>query len=75
MALKQEKKTIIVLTHELEKCLALAGRFFVLYEGRLRFDGAPQELLQKDDAHALFESWGIRHPFCRHEKIEDLLWL
>ena len=74
-ALKQKNKTVIVLTHELEKCLALADRFFVLYGGRVRFDGTPQALLQKNDARALLESWGIRHPFCRLEKIEDLLWL
>jgi biotin transport system ATP-binding protein len=75
MALKQQQKTVIVLTHELEKCLALADRFFVLYNGRLKFDGTPQEMLRKDNARALLESWGIRHPFCRLEKTGDLLWL
>jgi biotin transport system ATP-binding protein len=73
VALKAQKKTVIVLTHELEKCLALADRFFALYAGRVMFDGAP-ELLQTNDARTRLESWGIRFPFWRHEKIQDLLW-
>ena len=43
LQLHQEGKTIVVLTHELEKCLGLATRFMVLYRGQLVFDGSPQE--------------------------------
>jgi biotin transport system ATP-binding protein len=72
--LKGQKKTVVVLTHELEKCLALADRFFALAEGRLVFDGSPKEALEREGAADVFEGWGIRYPFSRAEKLEDLLW-
>jgi biotin transport system ATP-binding protein len=50
-------KTIVILSHELEKCLAFAGRFIVLYKGRKVFDGACKEALECN-----LESWGIHHP-------------
>jgi biotin transport system ATP-binding protein len=50
-------KTIIILSHEIEKCLALAGRFIILYKGRKVFDGSSKEALECD-----LESWGIHHP-------------
>jgi biotin transport system ATP-binding protein len=72
--LKAQKKTVILLTHELEKCLALADRFFALAEGRLVFDGSPEDALAQEGAESVFESWGIRHPFSRAETLGDLLW-
>lgn len=68
--LKEKHKTVIVLTHELEKILALADRFIVLDKGRVTFNGTPEEGL----AHNL-EEWGIRNPVARYRGIEDLLWL
>ena len=63
-------KTIIILTHETEKCLALAGRFIVLCKGKLVFDGSPEEALEKD-----LEYWGIRHPLRKTAQgLKDLLW-
>ncbi len=67
--LHQEGKTIILLTHEIEKCLALANRFMVLYRGDLVFDGPPQEGL-----HQNLESWAIRHPLRQYYALEDLVW-
>ena len=65
--LKKEKKTIILLTHEIEKCLSLADRFIVLDKGKIRFDGLPEKALEEN-----LEQWSIRPP---REKLEDLLLL
>ncbi|MDR2964887.1 MAG: ABC transporter ATP-binding protein, partial [Treponema sp.] len=64
-------KTLIILTHELEKCLALAKKFIVLYKGNKVYDGAVSGALSLD-----LEAWGIRHPlkYSQH-KIEELLWV
>ena len=67
--LKKKKCTIIILTHELEKCLALASRFIVLYKGEKVFDGLPSQGLNQD-----LEVWNIRNPIQSYTKIEDLLW-
>lgn len=68
--LKEEKKTIIVLTHELEKILALANKFIILDKGKIRFDGTPQDGLKLN-----LEQWGIRNPLVSNIKLEDLLWM
>jgi len=63
-------KTVIILTHELEKCLALADHFIVLFKGKKVFDGSPAEALDCD-----IEKWGIHHPLRnKADKLEDLLW-
>ena len=68
--LKQEGKTVIILTHEIEKCLGLADRFVVLYKGEKVFDGTPREgLCQK------LEDWNIRNPLVSYKGVEDLVWL
>jgi len=65
-----EGKTLIILTHELEKCLALANRFIVLCKGKKVFDGTAADALKHD-----LESWGIHHPLKNpSNKLEDLLW-
>jgi len=64
-------KTVIILTHELEKCLALSSKFIVLCKGNKVFDGSACDALNCDLA-----AWGIHNPLSkRPEKIEDLLWL
>jgi biotin transport system ATP-binding protein len=52
-------KTVIILTHELEKCLGLADRFMVLVNGRKVFHATPAEAL---DAKVSLASWGIHPP-------------
>ncbi|MCL2067407.1 MAG: energy-coupling factor ABC transporter ATP-binding protein [Treponema sp.] len=65
-----ENKTIIILTHEVEKCLALANRFIVLFKGRKVYDGSAQDALLLD-----LESWGIHNPLGKPvNKYEDMLW-
>jgi biotin transport system ATP-binding protein len=63
-------KTVIILTHEIEKCMALAERFIVLYKGKKVFDGSTEEALLAD-----IENWGIHHPLKNPvRELKDLLW-
>ena len=63
-------KTVIILTHELEKCLALAKRFIVLFKGQKVFDGDASKALYLE-----MENWGIHHPLKKAPaKLEDLIW-
>ena len=68
--LKEEGKTVLVLTHELEKVLALADRFMVLDKGQLVFDGTPRDGLKEN-----LEGWGIRNPLLACRSIEEMIWL
>ncbi|GBU28398.1 cobalt ABC transporter ATP-binding protein [Treponema sp. R8-4-B8] len=63
-------KTVIILTHELEKCLALSNRFIVLCKGKIVYDGTASDALSRD-----LESWGIHHPLKNSAReLGDLLW-
>ncbi|MDR2597690.1 MAG: energy-coupling factor ABC transporter ATP-binding protein [Treponema sp.] len=64
-------KTIIILTHELEKCLALSNRFIVLCKGKKVYDGSASSALSCN-----LEAWGIHHPLRNAAReLGDLLWL
>ncbi|MDE5614004.1 MAG: energy-coupling factor ABC transporter ATP-binding protein [Treponemataceae bacterium] len=67
--LKAQRKTVVVLTHELEKCLGLADRFIVLFRGEKVFDGTPQEGIAQP-----LEQWNIRNPLARYDSVADLVW-
>jgi biotin transport system ATP-binding protein len=62
-------KTLIILTHELEKCLALCDTLIVLYQGAVAFSGAPSEGLRRD-----LRQWGVRHPLENARELKDLVW-
>ena len=68
--LKQSGKTLIILTHELEKALALADRLLILHRGKLCDDGSPAEVLDRIDP-----AWGVRDPRRNYTAIEDCSWL
>lgn len=68
-SLKKEGKTIIILTHEIEKCLGLADQFVVLFRGEKVFDGKPATGLKKN-----LEQWNIRNPLVSYSKVKDLVW-
>ena len=68
--LKQQGNTIILLTHEIEKVLALANRFIVLDKGKIRFDGTPEQGLNQN-----LEQWFIKNPLTQYQQLGDLLWL
>jgi biotin transport system ATP-binding protein len=55
--LKREGKTVILLTHELEKVLALADRLVILHRGLVREDGPPEAVLDR-----LQDEYGVRDP-------------
>lgn len=67
--LKKKGTTVIILTHELEKCLGLADHFVVLHKGRKVFDGTPAAGLEQK-----LEEWGIRNPLNKYSVLEDLVW-
>lgn len=67
--LKSQGKTIVILTHETEKCLGLANRFIVLFRGEKVFDGTPEEGLQTN-----LEQWNIRNPLVSYVTLKDLVW-
>lgn len=67
--LKSQGKTIVILTHEIEKCLGLADRFIVLFRGEKVFDGTPEEGLQTN-----VEQWNIRNPLVSYVTLKDLVW-
>lgn len=69
-ALKAEGKTVIILTHEIEKCLGLADKFIVLFRGQKVFDGKPGDGLKEN-----LEQWNIRNPIVSYKGLEDLLWM
>lgn len=67
--LKDQKKTVIVLTHEIEKVLALANRMIILDKGKIRFDGSPRDGLKFP-----LEECGIKNPLNSYKTLEDLAW-
>ena len=68
--LKEKNKTIIILTHELEKVLAFADRLMILAGGKVQAQGKPEEVL-----NGLMPEWGVRDPRSSGIKIEDCTWL
>lgn len=68
--LKNDGKTIIILTHELEKVLGLANRLLILFHGSLVFDGSPINALNTD----VLKQWGIRNPLRSYTDFSDLIW-
>lgn len=67
--LKSEGKTVIILTHEIEKCLGLADKFVVLFRGQKVFEGTAEEGLKQD-----LESWNIKNPIVSYKGVQDLVW-
>ena len=68
--LKAEKKTVIILTHELEKVLALADRLVILDKGKIMDSGNPDEVLDRLDS-----AWGVRDPRHAYKSAADCTWL
>jgi biotin transport system ATP-binding protein len=68
--LKTSGKTLIILTHELEKALAFAGRLVILHQGEIRCDARPSEALD-----LLEPEWGVRDPRRSYTRAEDCSWL
>ena len=69
-ALKQNGKTVIVLSHELEKVLAFADRLVILANGKIRDQGESEEVLDRLDP-----AWGVRDPRGVYRSAKDCTWL
>ena len=67
--LKAQGKTVIILTHEIEKCLGLSEHFIVLFRGEKVFDGKPEEGIMQN-----LENWNIRNPLVSYSAVKDLQW-
>lgn len=67
--LKGRGLTVLLLTHEIEKCLALADRFLVIYRGQKVCDVDVDQTLGLD-----LEAWGIRNPDPGGDR-SRLLWI
>jgi biotin transport system ATP-binding protein len=70
LELKAAGRTLIVLTHELEKVLALADRLVILHRGRIRDDGKPEAVLER-----LRKEYGVRDPRRSYRTVADCTWL
>ena len=68
-SLKNQKTTIVILTHEIEKCLGLADKFIVLFRGQKVFDDKPEKTLETN-----LEKWNIKNPLTSYTKLQDLVW-
>jgi biotin transport system ATP-binding protein len=68
--LKAGGRTLIILTHELEKTLAFADRLVILDRGRIRDQGIPEEVLDRLDP-----AWGVRDPRRAYPSAADCTWL
>ncbi|QQO07991.1 energy-coupling factor ABC transporter ATP-binding protein [Breznakiella homolactica] len=69
-SLKEAGKTVIILTHELEKVLAMADRLVILDKGHIRGSGRPEEVLDR-----LKPEYGIRDPRKSYAAAGDCTWL
>jgi biotin transport system ATP-binding protein len=69
VSLHQSGHTIILVTHELEKILAHAGRLIIMEKGRIVRDGNPGQLIDE------VESYGIKRPYGENRKVETMTWL
>lgn len=68
--LKEQNKTIIVLTHDLEKILGLADSFIILDSGKIKFNGTPEDGLKLN-----LEEYGIKNPLTSYNSVKDLFWI
>lgn len=68
--LKEQNKTIIVLTHDLEKILGLADSFIILDSGKIKFNGTPEDGLKLN-----LEEFGIKNPLTSYNSVKDLFWI
>jgi biotin transport system ATP-binding protein len=68
-ALHERGKTIVVLTHELDKCLAHAGRLILMTDRRVLADGAPADLWSR------IPEARTHRPQGGPERLKEMTWL
>lgn len=67
--LHKEGKTIILITHDLEKSLAHADKVVLMDKGQIKMEGHPEEILK------VVEDYGIRRPWGDDRNLESMTWL
>lgn len=70
--LKEENKTIIILTHEIEKILALTNRIIIINDGSLVFDDKTENAIKLNKSD--WENFQLHYPFTSYKTLEDLIW-
>lgn len=70
--LKEENKTIIILTHEIEKILALTNRVVIINNGKLVFDDTTENATKMEKSQ--WENFELHYPFSSYKNLEDLIW-
>ena len=70
--LKEDNKTIIILTHEIEKILALTNRVVIINNGKLVFDDTTENTTQMKKSQ--WEEFELHYPFTSYKNLEDLIW-
>lgn len=69
MSLLNDGVTIVLLTHEIEKCLGKSDRLIIMQKGEVKYNGIPSGILGKPLAE-----WGIKNPLSSYTNISDLFW-
>ena len=69
VTLHRKGRTIILISHDLEKVLAHATHLVILNRGKVSAEGKPESLL------AQLENYGIRRPWGAHRTLESMTWL
>ena len=67
--LHKSGRTIILITHDLEKALAHCSRLILMNHGEICAQGDPHELLPR------LEEFGIRRPWGPDRSVESMTWL
>lgn len=70
--LKEDGKTILILTHEVEKVLALTNRVIVIKNGRLILDNSTNEIIKLEKSK--WEELELHYPLTEYKTLEDLIW-
>lgn len=70
--LKEEGKTILILTHEVEKVLALTNRVIVIKNGKLILDDSTNEIIKLEKSK--WEELELHYPLTEYKTLEDLIW-
>jgi biotin transport system ATP-binding protein len=64
----KKNKTIIILSHELEKCLAIADTFIILHKGKIVFNGSAEDGLKLD-----LKKYALHNPISNNN-FKELFW-
>jgi len=68
--MRKDNRNIILLSHDLEKVLALMDHLVILEGGQIRDQGECEMVLNRLDP-----SWGVRDPRRSYKKVSDCSWL